>query len=801
MSTRLRQCLYGVTFSFAMFAFLGCNGDKSSSSSTTGSKTSSSETTDENAGPRETLEAYPDVPKIKLMEEVAGIPIPRVETEGETLEIGGPITADVGNPDAKSTSLPVDGGRVVMRVESEPKTMNPITESSAVQTIMSNPYLLEGLAYQDPESFEYEAMIAKNWIVEDSIKLDPLYEGQERFVSLEGEEPATDFEFEYPKSKGEEKPPSFTLITYGPERKPVGETWVGLFPVGDIVGAPKNGYHRWSDEAGKLAISGIVPGKYQVLTGYEIIGSAEEAEDSSLKVAALSPKSELKDLMGDKEYLELTAEDYIDLQRGTVYTYLLDDRVVWSDGTPYTAQDLVFAYNVINNIFVDGDSIRSYYESVIRCDALDDLTIQMQYREQYFKAFEFTSGLPAYGPPLHLFERFLKEDGLELTMEQLTEEEEKSQKKVSVHGAKFAEFFNTDPRYNRAPLGTGPYIVDEWIDNDRLVLKRNPNYWNDEYRGYLDEIVFKFIPDDNTAFLALKAGDIDFFYRMTSEQAFETLDPKPDWFKQKYIMSHWYIPSFSYIGWNLRNPMFAERETRLALAMLLDVEDFLEKKLYGQGVLVSGSAYYFSPAYDRSVKPIAFDPDTARDLLEEAGWADTDGDGILDRDGQKFEFTLSISSGRVSTEIMAGLLQENCKAVGISMQVDKLEWASFLEKVLNREFDAVTLGWMSPLESDPYQIWHSSQAEQERSSNHVGFENRQADELIEQVRVTLDKDKRSAIFHSLHRILDKEQPYRFLYTGKAHGAYNKRFRGVKWYRIRPGFDLTEWWVPKELQQN
>lgn len=801
MSTRLRPCLYGISLTFAMLGFLGCNGGDEPSTSSSGSTSSTRETNDENTGPRETLEAYPDVPKIELMEEVAGIPIPRVEAEGETLEIGEPIPADVGNPDAKDSSEPVDGGRIVMRINSEPKTMNPITESSAVQSIMSSPYLLQSLATQDPETFEFEPMMAKKWIAEDSIKLDPLYEGKERFVSLEGEEPATDIELDYPKTKGEEKPAAFTLMTYDSERQPIGDTWVGLFPVGDIVGAPKNGYHQWSDEDGTLTISGIVPGKYHVRTGYEIIGSAEEAEDGALKVMAMSPKSGLKEMTGDKEYLELSAEDYVDIQRGTVYTYFLDERVVWSDGTPYTSQDLVFAYNVINNVYVDGDSIRSYYESVIRCDALDDLTVRMQYREQYFQAFEFTAGLPIYGPPLHLFKRFFKEDGLELTMEELTEEEENAQKKVSVHGAKFAEFFNTDPRYNRTPLGTGPYVVDEWLDNDRLVLKRNPNYWTDKYRGHLDEIVFKFISEDNASYLALKSGDIDFLYRMTSEQAFETLDPQPDWFKNKYIMSHWYIPSFSYIGWNLRDPMFAERETRLALAMLLDVKDFLEKKLYGQGVLVSGSAYYFAPAYDQDVKPIAFDPDTARDLLEEAGWADTDGDGILDRDGQKFEFTLLISSGRKSTEIMAGLMQENCKSVGISMKVDKLEWASFLEKVLNREFDAVTLGWMSSLESDPYQIWHSSQANEERSSNHVGFENDQADELIEQVRVTLDKDKRSAIFKSLHRILDKEQPYRFLYTGKDHGAYHKRFRGVKWYRIRPGFDLTEWWVPKELQQN
>lgn len=800
----LRQWLYGVAVSFAVVFFLGCQGEEETNTSSSNSSTTSSaegSNSVKNTGPRETLLDYPDVPKVELMEEIAGIPISRVETETETLEMGGEIPADVGNPDAKKSAQPVEGGRIVMRIPAEPKTMNPITESSAYQSMMASPYLMLALADQDYETFEFEPLMAKSWIEEDSIKLSPEYAGKERFISVQGESPATGLELEYPETTGDKPPPTITLVTYGSDKKPIGKTWVGLFPVGDIVGAPKNGYHQWSDEAGKAKFSGMIPGKYLVKTGFEIIGLAEEEADGSLKVTALSPKSKLKDLLGEEEYLKLTKDDYVDVQRGTVYTYLLDERVKWSDGTSYSAQDLVFAYHVINNSYVDGDSIRSYYENVIRCDALDDLTVQMQYRMQYFKAFEFTSGLPAYGPPLHLFKRFFEEDGLTLTMEKLTDQEELDQKKVSVHGAKFADFFNTDTRYNRAPMGTGPYVVDKWIDNDRLVLKRNKNYWTDKYRGYLDEIVFKFIIQDNTALLALKSGDIDFFYRMTSEQAFETLSPPPDWFKDKYVMAHWYVPSFSYIGWNLRKPMFEDRETRLALAMLLDADDFLEKKLYKQGVLVSGSAYYFSDAYDQAVKPIGYDPETARDLLEEAGWADTDGDGVLDRDGTKFEYTLLISNGRKTTEIMAGILQENCKSVGIQMNIDRLEWASFLEKVLNRDFDAVTLGWMSPLESDPYQIWHSSQADEPRSSNHVAFRNTQADELIEQVRVTLDKNKRSAIYHSLHRILDREQPYRFLYTSKDHGAYHKRFRGVKWYRIRPGFDLTEWWVPKAQQQD
>jgi peptide/nickel transport system substrate-binding protein len=145
-------------------------------------------------------------------------------------------------------------------------------------------------------------------------------------------------------------------------------------------------------------------------------------------------------------------------------------------------------------------------------------------------------------------------------------------------------------------------------------------------------------------------------------------------------------------------------------------------------------------------------------------------------------------------------MQENCKKVGIKMNVDRLEWASFYEKVQAKDFDAVTLAWFSTPESDPYQIWHSVGAgPKRRSSNHVSFNNPLADELIEKLRVTLDQDKRNAIYHSFHRLLDREQPYCFLYTPKEYGVYAQKFRGVKWYRLRPGFSLLEWYIPKQLQ--
>ena len=129
-----------------------------------------------------------------------------------------------------------------------------------------------------------------------------------------------------------------------------------------------------------------------------------------------------------------------------------------------------------------------------------------------------------------------------------------------------------------------------------------------------------------------------------------------------------------------------------------------------------------------------------------------------------------------------------------------LEWASFIDKVKNKDFDAVTLSWAQSLESDPYQLWHSSGASPEaRGSNHCSFADPLADQLIDIIRLTLDEKKRIRAEWSLERILDSQQPYMFLFAPKDHGVYHKRFQGVKWYKLRPGFDLTEWYVPKEQQ--
>lgn len=748
--------------------------------------------------------AYPDVPVIPIMTEVDGIEIPRLTTGSQDLQLTGPIQADVGNEHAKAKpSEPVRGDAIRIRFNSEPKTLNPIVETSAVQTYIGQ-YVQEPLLWQNMETFEFEPHLAESWVAEDSVKLSADYPGKERRIARVGETLAASFEFDYTEpTSDKDEPAKVEVLTSDAAGNPLGGVWVGVFPKGKILGAPLNGYHLWSDPQGKVTLSAFPTGTYVVKTGAEIYGKAKKGDDGSLVVTATTEENPLREELKSSGAAELTlkAGEWSDIQEQTYYTYRLRQDVKWSDGTPYTTRDLEFAYASLKNPTVDGESIRTYYSDIIECKGLTPYVVRMRYRQQYFKALEVTAQIGLYTPPFHFFAKRVKDaKNVELTLEPLTEAEEAAQGKWSVHGKEFGRFFNTDSEYNLKPLGTGPYMVGRWVRDQLVELERNPIYWNQQRPGYLDKIIVKFIPDNVTAMQALQAGEIDFFWYMTPEQYFEDLKGPPDWFKNKYVKADWFSPMFNYIGWNMLNPEFQDRRVRIALSMLFDKQDFLEKKLYNAGVIVSGSQYYFGPGYDHSVAPLDYSPDTARELLSDAGWVDTDNDGLLDKDGKKLSLTIYIPPGNPVVQQRVELYQKSLRTVGIELDVRLQEWASFIDRIRSKKFDICTLSWVTPVESDPYQIWHGSQAgADKRGSNHVSFNNTQANELIEMLRVTLDDKKRQKIHHAFHRLIDAEQPYMFMYCIKDFGAYHQRFRGVKWYRLRPGFDLTEWYVPKDEQ--
>ncbi len=438
------------------------------------------------------------------------------------------------------------------------------------------------------------------------------------------------------------------------------------------------------------------------------------------------------------------------------YTFHLRKNVSWQDGEPFTARDIQFSFDRIRDPSVDAAHLRNYYQDIDKLEVLDDYTVRFHYRIPYFLALEFCGGIPIV--PAHLF--------------------------------KEGQDFNKHP-IGRGPVGTGPYRFLRWRTGEEIVLVRNDAYWG--VKPHLNRVVFKIITDPTVALQVLKQGGLDTMGLNPIQWMRQTQSKR---FEENYRKFKYYQPRYTYIGWNMRKPMFSDRRVRQAMTMLVDREMILKKILFGLGTLVTGPFYVNSPEYDKDIKPYPYDPQAALALLKSAGWEDQSGKGVLEKDGIPFQFEFLISAGSKFAEQLATILQENLKEVGIRMTIRKLEWAVFIQKIDEHSFDACTLGWSLGWESDPYQIWHSSQTD--KGSNFVGFKNAEADRIIDTARQEFSQEKRNALYHRFHEILHEEQPYTFLFTVEALEAVASRFRNVNLYPM--GLEPKQWWVPKGLQK-
>ena len=450
----------------------------------------------------------------------------------------------------------------------------------------------------------------------------------------------------------------------------------------------------------------------------------------------------------------LLAESWEISEDKLTYTFKIREGIKWHDGTPFTSEDVVFSYNTIMNPKVDSPQLRAYYQEIRDVKAIDDLTVEFTYAKPYFLALEFCGGMPIV--PKHIFD---KGD------------------------------FNTNPA-GRDPIGTGPYKFVRWTTGRDIVIDKNPDYWGEKPK--IDKIVFKIITDSTVSFQILKREELDVSGLTPIQWERQTNSPS---FNENYDKLSYFTPNYSYIGWNSKRPYFADKQVRTALTHLVNRELILDKILYNLGAIVTNPFYINSPEYDKSIDPYPYDPQKAEELLKEADWIDHDGDGIRDKDGVKFAFEFLIPGGSETGEKIATILKEELDNMGIQMDIRKTEWAVFTTRLNERNFDAVTLAWSMGVESDPYQIWSSTQAE--KGSNFIGFKNEQADKLIEEARTEFDRDKRQELYRKFAKIIHEEQPYTFLFCRKSTVAVNKRFENVVVYPL--GIDLLEWHVPLPLQ--
>ena len=491
-----------------------------------------------------------------------------------------------------------------------------------------------------------------------------------------------------------------------------------------------------------------------------------------------------------------------------VYEYNIRKDAYFSDGVPLDANNFIFYLKCIKNPFVDCAPLRNYFKDVKKAELIngDQYKLRITCTNPYFKMETMLNGLTAY--PIHHYDpnNYMENitfDELEKMVAEMSSTDAKDFENLPAY--KFAQEFNGKDM-SRNPLGSGPYIFKEWSTDDKIVLERNPNYWaykngDLDENGYVEKFVHKVVKDYDAAIIGLKAGELDVIGLPMEKFMNQTNSKK---ITNNYTKELYNIPGYGYIGWNQKNPLFKSKMVRRAMTHLLDRKQIIETLFYNEAEICKSPIYFKREEFNNDIVPWPYDPKIAKQILAEEGWKDTDGDGILDKiingKKEKFKFTVLSNNGNEVRKQIGLILAENCRKIGIEVDVQTLEWSIFLDQVSAQKFDAMILGWaMSTTEPDPYQIWHSSQAKGE-GSNSISFINERVDELIELNRREYDSSKRIEYMMEFQEILHDEQPYTFIYVSKSNRLMHKRFQNANVYPFRPGYDPFEWWVPTSLHK-
>ena len=457
-------------------------------------------------------------------------------------------------------------------------------------------------------------------------------------------------------------------------------------------------------------------------------------------------------------------------QDGLTYSFDLRDDVVFSDGEPLTSEDVVFSYEWIMNPDVNTTWIRSYFENIESVTAQGPHRVVFKLREPYFQGLSITGGLQVL--PKHYYEQFTPDE------------------------------FNAK---TGLLVGSGPYKLEgdplDWEPGTgQVVLIRNERYWGP--RPTLDRLVWKEISEQAARLAAFRNGEIDRFG--VPPDQYPTLANDDDLLQRGKLMSYRSVNSgFRYVGWNQQRDnkptLFANRDVRLAMTLLANREELCEQLLSGQATVATGPFHPLSGQADPQLEPWPYDPQRAKELLDQAGYKDTDGDGVRETpDGQPFRFSLIYPAGNPSYEQMAFYLRDGYARAGIVLEPDPTEWNTMLQRIDDRDFDAITLGWGGSIESDPRQIFHSA-AIADGGNNYVHYVNEELDQIIDRARVTIDDEQRRELWHKVHRLLHHDQPYTFLFNSTANVYIGKRVRNVETTKLGIN-DATEYFIPKPLQQ-
>jgi peptide/nickel transport system substrate-binding protein len=455
---------------------------------------------------------------------------------------------------------------------------------------------------------------------------------------------------------------------------------------------------------------------------------------------------------------------------------VLRDDLTWSDGKPITAHDIEFTFKLIMSSQVIVPAVRTGTDELAAVKAYDDHTVVFFHKEPLVTNTQNVLIIPV---PKHIYEKSVFEDP---TLER------------SAHHRKYEE----------TPVVGGPYEMVKRIRNQEFILRRREGYYMHKGKQVRDkphfaEIRVKNVEDVNVALVALKKGDLE--EMVLSPEQWIDQTSGDDFYARNTKVTDLEWVEFHFV-WNQQTPYFSDKRVRWAMSHAMDYEELLNTLCYGLYQPSQGAFHPTSWMFpEDGPEPMKQDLDKARQLLDEAGWTDSDNDGIRDKTigGKKVKFEFTLLSNQTDTsDKVCTLMRECLNKIGVVCNVSKTEFTALVEKLQTKKFQASFGGWGTGTDPDTTSnIFATGE-----NRNYGDFSDPRVDELFEAGKREPDREKRAAIYAEIHTRLWDEQPYTWLYYRNSFYAFNKKLRGYNFsprgpYSYSPGFEAI--YVPAAAQ--
>lgn len=459
------------------------------------------------------------------------------------------------------------------------------------------------------------------------------------------------------------------------------------------------------------------------------------------------------------EYIPDMAESYTIAEDGLTFTFNLRQNLLWSDGTPLTAQDFKWTYDQAIDP-VNEFPYASQLGFITSYEALDDYTLEIKIDEIYAPALGQMSGLIT-PLPRHIWENLDWKDPA------------------------------TNPEINSPSVVSGPYKLVEWQRDQYAIFEANENYW---YRGRpnFDRYIIEIVPDQDISYQKMVSGESDTGTILPENLEAAKALPNIDVYEWWPAAASW-----TYIGLNLRTEgaPTTDINVRHAINYALDKQLITDEVMLGQAKRLCSVYPETSWVYAPDVECYDYDPDMAIAEFAEAGYTQNADGQMVDANGE--QLTLKLIYGPNTNkirELIAVTVQDYLSQIGIAVEIQALEWASFLEATSaeNPDWDLFIGGWRATIEPHiMYTIWAE---ESIPSLNSVGYINKDVEAIFEEAGKTYDVDFRREQYQEVQRIISAEAPYVFLYYQKAWSGQNVRIQGITPSALGIGWNSEDWYI-------